>query len=156
MAEFLKMLSVFLACAIVFGKIGMPSAMVVFEYNFLKVFLISTAGGIVGNTFFVFFTNAILKWIHNYRVKKHKIHSRKIFTRFNRGIIKVKSRFGLTGIALITPPLLSAPLGAFLAVRFFKNKAKILAYLSVSVMLWSIILYFLILWFRDSLNGWLI
>lgn len=156
MAEMLKILSVFLTCAVAFGKIGMPTAMVVFKYNFVKVMIVANLGAITGNILFTNLSAAIIKWIHNYRVKRGKIHSRKIFTKFNRRIIRIKQRFGLAGIAFVTPLLLSTPLGAFLAERFFRDKKKIILYLSVSSLFWSFALYFLILWFHDSIAGWLI
>lgn len=156
MSEFFKILSVFLACTVAFGKLGMPAAVVLFNYNFYKVFIVTVLGGITGNIFFTNLSAAILKWVHNYRLKKNKIHSKKIFTRFNRRIIKLKNRFGLAGIAAITPVLLSTPLGAFLAERFFRDKGKIIIYLSISNIFWSITLYFLMLYFHDKLQGWLI
>jgi hypothetical protein len=156
MAEFFKILSAFLACALAFGKVGMPAAMVLFKYSFIKVFLVSVAGGITGNIVFVHLSAVIIKRIHNYRARKGRIHRKKIFTRFNRFIIRVKKRFGLVGISVITPLLLSTPLGAFLAERFFKDKKKIIIYLSVSTVFWSITLYLLIRYFHDSMKGWLI
>lgn len=156
MSEFFKILSVFLACTVAFGKLGMPAAMVLFNYEFYEVFIVTSLGGICGNIIFTHLSAAIIKWIHTYRVKKHKIHSKKIFTKFNRRIIRLKNRFGLAGIAAITPILLSTPLGAFLAERFFKDKRKIILYLSAATIFWSITLYFLMLLFHDKLVGWLI
>src|SRR5688500_1636564 len=118
MGEFLKMLSVFFASSVLFGKLGIPTAVVLFKYNVIKVFLVSMAGGITGNFFFTYVSAAILKGIHNYRVKRNLIHKRRIFTSFNRKIVKIKNRFGLVGIAFISPMFLSTPLGAFIAERF--------------------------------------
>jgi hypothetical protein len=53
-------------------------------------------------------------------------------------IVKVKHRFGLVGIALLTPFLISIPLGCYLAVRYFKNKQRIIAYMFASILFWSI------------------
>lgn len=156
MAEILKILSVFLTCTVLFGKLGVPTAMVLFNYSFLKVFTVTTLGGITGNIVFTNLSAALLKWYHAYRVKKGKIHRRKIFTSFNRRAIRIKQRFGLAGLAFITPLLLSTPLGAFLAEKFYKDKRKIIIYLSVSVVFWSLTLYFIILFFHDRLKGWLI
>lgn len=156
MAELLKILSVFITCMFFFGKAGVPAAMVLFNYSFYKVFFVTCAGGITGNIVFTNLSAALIRWRHNYRLKKGKIHKKRIFTTFNRRIIRIKQRFGLTGLALLTPLLLSTPLGAFLAERFFRDKKKIIIYLSISVIIWSIVLYFVILWFHDSLKGWLL
>lgn len=156
MAELLKILSVFFACTVFFGKLGMPTAMVLFNYSFLKVFIVTSLGGITGSVVFTNLSAAALKWYHNYRAKRGLIHRKKIFTPFNRRMIRAKQRFGLAGIAFITPLLLSTPLGAFLAEKFFKDKKKIILYLSISVVFWSVTLYFIILLFHDSLKGWFI
>jgi hypothetical protein len=156
MAEFLKILSVFISSSIAFGKLGMPMAVAVFKDNFLKVILVSCTGGIAGNIIFTYMSAAILKGIHKWRVKRHLIHKKKIFTKFNRRIIKIKQRFGLMGISIITPPLLSTPLGAFLAERFYRDKKKVIIYLSISTICWSFILYFLFTFFYDIFAGWLL
>lgn len=155
MAELLKILSVFVTCLFFFGKLGVPTAVVVFKYNFWKVFLVSVAGGVTGNIIFTNLSAAIIKWRHNFRLRRGKIHQRRIFTKFNRRVIRVKQRFGLAGIAFITP-MIGMPVGALLAERFFKNRMRVIFYLSVSVVFWSVALYLLLLIFHDSLTGWLI
>ena len=155
MDEFWKFVTVFLTCAFFFGKAGIPSAVAVFKFNFFKVMLASWTGGIFGNIFFTFLSAGILKVIHNYRAKRNLIHNKRIFTKFNRRVIRVKQKFGLTGIALITP-IIGTPVGAFLAERFFKHKRRVIIYLSLSVMVWSLVLYFLMLFFYDRVKGWLI
>jgi hypothetical protein len=155
MAEFLKILSVFLTCSFAF-KIGFPTAVMVFEFDFLKSYLVACSGGIMGNIVFTYLSAAIITAIHNFRVKRNLIHRKRIFTRFNRKVIYVKQRFGLAGIAFITPVFLSTPVGAFLAERFFKKKRKIIIYLSVSTIFWGFAMYLIILFFYDSLKGWLI
>jgi hypothetical protein len=153
MAEFLKILSVFITCTFFFVKLGLPSAIVVFKYNFLKVMLVSCAGGITGNIIFTYLSANLLNWMHNYREKRNI--KKKIFTPSTRRMIKIKQRFGLVGIAFITP-IISQPIGAFFAEKFFKDKKKIILYLSVSVVFWALTLYWLIYLFHDSLKGWLI
>jgi len=137
-----KLIGVFLTCTVLFCKAGVPTALVLFKDDFLTFFLVCTAGGVTGNVVFTYLSAAIIKKIHEYRAKRHLIHKKPIFTPFNRRIIKIKQRFGLFGIAAISPLLLSTPLGAFLAERFFKKKKKIIIYLSVSVVFWELMFYF--------------
>jgi hypothetical protein len=118
--------------------------------------IVACSGGIAGNIFFTYLSAAILKAIHNFRAKRNLIHRKRIFTRFNRRVIRVKQRFGLAGIAFITPILLSTPLGAFLAERFFRDKKKIIIYLSCATVFWGFALYLILLIFHDSVKGWLI
>jgi hypothetical protein len=156
MSEYLKILSVFVTCALAFGKIGLPTAVVVFKFNFVKVITVSCLGGITGNILFTYLSAGIIRAVHNYRAKRNLIHQKKIFTKFNRRIIRIKQRFGLTGIAFITPVILSTPVGAFLAERFFKHKRRVIIYLSISVVFWALLLYFVFLFFYDSFKGWLL
>jgi len=155
MGQFFKILSVFLTCSFAF-KIGFPSTFMVLHQNFLEVMLVSCGGGVAGNILFTNLSAAILKWIHAFRVKRGLIHKRIVFTRFNRRVIRVKQKFGLAGIAFITPILLSTPVGAFLAERFYKDKKKIIIYLSGATILWAFILYFILSFFHESIKGWLI
>lgn len=154
MDEFLKIFSVFLACIFFFVKVGVPTAVVVFKYNFIKVFIVTCAGGITGNIIFTYLSASIIKGIHNYRVRKHKIHQKVVFKKSNRRIIKIKQKFGLAGLAFITP-LISMPIGAFVAEKFYRDKKKVIVYLSVSVAFWSVAIYFILLFFHDSVRGWL-
>ena len=156
MGTLLKILSVFVASAIFFGKVGMPSAMVLFNYHFLKVFLVTVSGGIFGNIFFTYLSAMLLKKWHAFRIKRGYIHKRKIFTKANRRIIRVKKRFGLTGIALLTPILFSIPLGALIAEKFYKDKKEIIIYLSGAVVFWNVVVYFLIRFFHDSFAQWIV
>lgn len=155
MNHFLKILSVFLTCSFAF-KIGFPTTFMVLERNFPEVIAVSCGGGIMGNIVFTYLSAAILKGIHNFRKKRGMIHRKKVFTKFNRRIIRIKQRFGLAGIAFITPIFLSTPIGAFLAERFFKDKRRIIIYLSAATIFWAFAMYFILLFFYDSLKGWLI
>jgi hypothetical protein len=134
----------------------MPAAVILFKFNFIKVFIVSCVGGIGGTIFYVYLSAAILKWWDNYKEKKQIFNKKKIFTKGNRRIIKIKNRFGLTGIAILTPVLLSIPLGAFVAERFYKDKRKVITQISIWVIIWSIVFYCIYYFFYDNLKGWFI
>jgi hypothetical protein len=153
MGEFIQIFTVFLTCTFFFVKLGVPSAILLFKYNFVKVMLVSCAGGITGNIIFTNLSASILKWMHYYREKRNI--QKRSFTKTTRRMIRIKQRFGLVGIAFITP-VISQPIGAFFAEKFFKDKKKVILYLSVSVIFWAMALYFILLIFHDQLKGWLI
>jgi hypothetical protein len=155
MDDFLEIITVFIACIFFFVKLGVPSAIILFKYNFIKVILVTCSGGITGIVLFTFLSASFLKWRHNYKLKRNKNHKKVIFTKSTRRIIKIKNRFGLVGIAFITP-IISTPIGSFIAEKFYKDKKIVILYLSVSVIFWSIALYFLFYIFNDALSGWLI
>jgi hypothetical protein len=154
--EALKFLSVFVASAIAYGKLGMPMAIALFKLQFLKIMIVTISGGITGNIVFTNLSAAIIRGVHNYRRKRNLIHRKRIFTKFNRRIIRLRQRFGLAGIAFITPMFLSTPLGAFIAERFYRDKQRVILYLSVSVVLWALTLYALAFFFQDVFREWLL
>lgn len=152
--EIWKFISAALACTISLSKIGIPAVIAIYKYNILMALLSSCTGAIFGTVVFTYLFAGILKWWNKFKDKYFKSkHPKKVFTKFNRRVIRIKHRFGLTGIALLTPIFLSIPIGAFLAERFYKDKRKVIIYLSVSAIFWCITLYFIFLFFYDSFKS---
>ena len=148
-ADLLKIISVFLLSSVKFGLGGVPAAIAA-GFDFFKAITVTVSGGITGAFVFTFLSEWILKGFQRLRAKLFgEPRKKKLFTRMNRLIVFVKIKFGLIGLAIITPSILSLPLGCFLAVRYYHNKQQILLYMSVSVVIWALILYF----FYDYLHG---
>lgn len=139
----LEILGIFLLSAVKFGIAGVPAA-VFAGFSFFKTVTVTTTGGIVGTVFFTFLSKWFIDFYHRMKEKifGKKVKKKKVFTRTNRLIVTVKMKFGLLGLSILTPSLLSFPLGVFLAVRYYHNKQKIITYMSISTFLWSVILYF--------------
>lgn len=72
---------------------------------------------------------------------------RKIFSKKNRNIVRIWSKYGEMGIALLTPILLTPIGGTLILISFGTHKRKIFAYMFVSGMLWAIFFSFSIDWF---------
>lgn len=127
-------------------------------FNFFQTVLTTTIGGVLGVLFFFFLSELLFRlikriWpsIKSYFVKQKpislknsiipvKTSTKKIFSIKNKFIVKTRLKYGLWGIAFLTPILLSIPLGTFLANRYYKNKKSVLFSLAVSVICWSIIM----------------
>lgn len=62
-----------------------------------------------------------------------------LFTRRNRRIVRIKRSFGLWGIVITTPVLLSIPVGAFLARHYYPNNRRMVAYMLGSILGWGIL-----------------
>ncbi len=150
MAEFLKVLSVFISI-IFLAKIGISSAVILFKFNFLKVFIVSVTSGIFGAIVFTHFSSVILNWWDRKFGKKNTRRKKNIFNKRNRRIIIIKRKFGLAGIAFITPVLLSIPIGSFLGQRFYRNKTKVITYISLSVVFWTLVIYSVMLGVKKGL-----
>ena len=153
--DVLQFISAALACTISLSKIGIPSVIAIFKSNYLLALLSSCTGAVFGTIIFTYLFAGILKWWDKLKEGMFSSkHPKKIFTKFNRRVIRIKHRFGLTGIAILTPIFLSIPIGAFLAERFYKDKKKVIMYLSISAIAWCFVLYFVYLFFYDTFRSW--
>jgi hypothetical protein len=65
---------------------------------------------------------------------------RKIFTPQSRRVIKIWRKFGIIGLAALTPVLFSIPIGTFFMTRFEKSRRRIIFYMFVSITSWSLLL----------------
>jgi hypothetical protein len=66
----------------------------------------------------------------------------KKFSKKNRLIIKTRGKYGIYGIALLTPILFSPPVGALIALALTSEKSKVLFPMFVSASFWSVIFSF--------------
>ena len=111
-------------------------------FSFFEAVTVTSIGGFVGVTFFVFLSDKIIGAYKRRIAHKHLTDPSylppKKFTRRSRFIVNVKKKYGLYGVAFLTPLLFSIPLGCFIAVRYFKNRQKILLYMYVAILFWSI------------------
>jgi membrane protein DedA with SNARE-associated domain len=68
-----------------------------------------------------------------------------LFSKKNRKIVSIWKKYGLVGVAFLTPILLSPIIGTMIAARFGENPPRIILYMFVSALLWgiglSVILY---------------
>lgn len=150
--SFFKLLQVLFISGIKF--IFAPFISIGYGFNFIQTSVITAIGGILGILFFYYLSRWLLLQYTKYcpiifsyftgdRIEKAKkilncseVPKRK-FTRKNKLIINLRYRYGLIGIVLLTPILLSIPIGAFLAQKYFSKKKNILVYMSISVVFWS-------------------
>ena len=124
-----------------------PLAVYEFRFSFFETVLWLNVGGILGVYFFGYLSDGALRlWnklfrnrLRNLKSSYKKKKNKKVFTRRKRRIVHIKQRYGLTGIVITTPVLLSIPVGVFLVVRYYRlNRLKFL-YLVASNIIWSII-----------------
>lgn len=106
-------------------------------FSYLNTVIVSSVGGVVG--VFVFFNlgTRIVNFFPNFfkPIKKKK----RVFTKKNKFFVNVIRNYGLFGLSIFTPVLISIPVGAFLAARFFQDqKNTALLIMSISVVLWSV------------------
>ena len=140
--EWGQIISVFIASALKLGIVGVPMA-AAFKFSFLKTLLVCGSGGIFGSFVFGYLSAEVLvlwDWLMKKFYPNRK--KKKRFTKTNRLLVRIKKYFGIKGIAFISPLFLSSPLGSFVAIEFFRERHKTVLYMSVSAVLWTVILYF--------------
>lgn len=113
-------------------------------FNFLQTLIITIIGGILGVLFFFYLSEGILFAIEKIKsaLRGGRPASKKrIFSRKNRLIVHIIREYGLMGLAVVTPTILSIPVGTFLATRYFHHdKKRIFKYLFSSVVFWSVVI----------------
>lgn len=122
--------------------VAVPFYIVEEKMTFWEGLIFSLSSGIFGIFIFMYLSSKIIlawEWFKAktgwFKRKKPK----KVFSRKLRRLVRIKSRYGLIGIALLSPFILSLPVGCFLAVRFYKNKRKVFLYMTGGVIIWSLI-----------------
>jgi hypothetical protein len=132
---------IFLLLASVKFAVAVPFFILENKLTFLQGFLFGVSSGLLGILTFMFLSTLILRFWHWLKeqlgIKRTK--PKKIFTKRSRMMVRIKSKYGLAGIALLSPIIISIPVGAFLAMRYFKNKKKVFLYMFGGVLLWSLI-----------------
>lgn len=114
--------------------------------------LISTSiGGILGFYFFYYLSGVILDFLVKKgilkRPRKKKKPNKKVFSKKNKLIVKTKLSYGLVGLVILTPLILSIPIGAFILRKYYKNNKLAIPLMCSSIILCGFItttiLYFI-------------
>ena len=103
--------------------------------SFLFTFLASVGGMNLSVLIFSFFGLKIKKLITSIFYKKKK----KLFTPGNRRIVTVWMKYGLIGIAFLTPPLFTPPVGTLVASGFGEPRQRIVLFMLISSIFWGIV-----------------
>jgi hypothetical protein len=115
-----------------------PSTVYLSGYNYWQTLGITIIGGTLGVLVFFYTGSAIFSFID--RRFSRKGTTKKTFSKKNRFIIRIKSSWGIIGLALTSPCLISIPIGSLLAARYFRNDSRTIPFLIGAVVLWSVIL----------------
>jgi len=118
-----------------------------YTFGFWETILFVSIGGIAGVSAFYFSAGWFIDFNHRRRLKKEELLRsqgkpiiKKVFTPGRRKIIRIKRAFGLTGIAIVTPCIISIPIGSILAARFYHHKKQTVFVLYLSVIIWAFVL----------------
>ena len=130
----LKILVVIFLSGIKF-MFAIPLSIIKYEFTFIQTLFFSVVGGVLSVFVFSFLSGKIYKIIEARRKNKVKKRSMK-----KALAIKTARKYGLFGIAFLTPIFFSIPIGTYLALYFFPEKKKTIPILITSVVAWSLVL----------------
>jgi len=137
LTDILEFIGLFLLAATKFAVAVGVLVSPITNYSYLECVLMLITGGFTGIIFFYYFSNWVNKMIAKLFQNKKK---KKVFSRKVKRFINIKNKYGLIGIALITPVVISIPVGSFIASRFFSKKRYTLLFMLAGVVFWALIL----------------
>ena len=116
----------------------------VHHYSFFTSVIINSIGGIIGSTFFFktsyYFVQRSIKK-RKKAIEEGRAKPKRRFTKMNRFIVYTKKTMGMYGLALITPAIISIPIGSAIAAKYYHLKPKkMLGLIYVSSIIWAFIL----------------
>lgn len=146
MGEWLQLVGLFLLSSTKF--LFAPSTVTAAGYSYFETLLITILGGWFGILVFYYFGRILIELIMRKYFSKKDKKQKSPFTFTNKLIVKTKIRYGIIGLALITPVTISIPVGAILAARYFSREKLTVPLLLFSIVLWSLILTTISVYFK--------
>ncbi len=116
------------------------------DLSFVEILLCTSTGAIFCFNLFFWISKKIMRRAHEKRIndfnKKGKL--KKNFNKRNKWIIKVKrSNMGFVLICTLAPLLLSIPIGTMVVVKFYGNRPRAYALVSVTLLIVAFLLTYL-------------
>ena len=158
MSYLLKIINVFLLAMVKYFYT--PIYAFIIGLGFFETLFIVWAGGIFGFFAFYYISNililsarilkpiiinhlpeSVLNHLHSWKQKRAiKKKSRKKFSKRNKLVVKTRKKYGLWGICLLTPVLLSIPLGAFLLRKYYQTDRKAIPIMVLTIIMEGVII----------------
>lgn len=114
-------------------------------FDFTATLCLLAIGGGIGMASFYTAGGRVLEWFRRRHLRREKRRAEKglppdrIFTRTNRFIVRMKHGYGLRGL-VVMPPILSIPITAVIAAKYFRHDRRTLPVLLAAVAVWSVVL----------------
>jgi len=129
---FASILFVFLA-SVVELWLSIPLGLVL-KLNPILIIIAAAAGSIVSTFLVVTLGEGVRNWFIKWRYGSRSIEHGRIY--------EIWKKYGIIGLGLISPLLFGAPLGAAIGVGLGAPKNRLLLWMSVGIIIWSVILTF--------------
>jgi membrane protein YqaA with SNARE-associated domain len=126
-----------------------PSTVAASGYTYLETLIITTLGGWFGVLVFYYFGRVLVDLILRKYINKDSKKVKAKFTFSNKLIVKTKSKYGIIGLAFISPVTISIPVGSILAARYYSREKMTVPYLLLSIVFWSFTLSTISIYFKE-------
>lgn len=110
---------------------------VIFGYSYIEMILINLSAAF----FSIFITYRFQHQILNLFKKKNK--SSNGYSKKLKKMLIMWNKYGFIGAAIVSPLLISIPIGVILSSHFKTSKTKIFSYIAFSAFVWMNIFYFI-------------
>lgn len=137
-AEILKYISVYLLSMVKF--FGGPLAGVSMGLSLGMTVVLTVAGMMTSVFIFSGIGTLFSKWY----AQQQRLKQKPVFTKKNRRLVRVWQRFGMGGIAFLTPILLTPIIGTVVATVLGASQRHILVHMLWSAVFWGVTLTFLV------------
>ncbi|MFD1186062.1 hypothetical protein [Pontibacter rugosus] len=131
---------------------GGPVTGVSLGLTYTETALLTVAGMMTSVVIFSIVGRAASKWLSARRRAKQK----PMFSKKSRRIVQIWCRFGITGVAFLTPILLTPIFGTIVASLFGAPRKHILIHMLWSSIFWSAILNLMVFEFGQMAEGLLL
>jgi hypothetical protein len=143
MELFLKIVTVIFWSAVKY-IVGISFA-IGFGFNQFEILALTVGGGMLGVVVYLYSWDFILRIYHRFFPKKNKPIK---FSSFKRKLVKFIRKYEVWGIALLTPVILTPPIGTILASTIEHNKWRIKLIMFASFCFWTLLVLGLKLLFK--------
>jgi len=125
-----SIISVFLVSVIELW-LGIPLGLYL-NLNPILIVIISAAGSILSAVLVIILGENVRKWFIKWKYGDKSPEHGKIYD--------IWEKYGVIGLGLLSPLLFGAPLGAALGIGFGASKNRLLLWMTVGILIWSLIL----------------
>lgn len=102
------------------------------KLSFIETYLSCISGAFFAAVIFYFSSEYFMKKAHDKKIAAIRraqefgiqVKHKRSFTRFNKFIVRLKRRFGIFGISLFAPFVLSVPLGSIVTAKFYGKEKR--------------------------------
>ena len=120
--------------------------------NYVETVISIFVGAVISAAFFFFSAEYFMQRVQNKRIKlmqeAHKngetIAQKRVFSRMNKGVVRLKLRFGKIGICFLAPFLLSVPVGSIIVAKFYGKYSFTFLYVILGMLINSLLTSFIV------------